>query len=395
MAGPITWRNVDAPNLGDPSRTLAMAQGSFNSVFDAFNEQLKRLETTDANNWQVQKQLNTEDQLNWLSQFKTPEEAQAALASGELQNRLAQAGGQIDAKAVRQAEQALIPELQRRVVLDQQFQDQKSDLSERDAVGNIRTLIAAGKFKDAGSAIQSAGVRAGTAATLQRELLEASRGEQRFGWEAEDQRRQNMEFQLRQKESNARMAQLKREQDKVKWMDLLKVQEAKLGADAAVAQKAMGQSYFRGKPASDLESQAQIAEVLKTTGIGAADIGTNPSNFVDRLIKASMKSKSGDRLIAADGKSLNLSITDPKTNKPQTIQVPLTAELLTAAIQRANGAVLDPTINSVSKELRAIVKTPEFAAAALQYKLGEGAMVEVETARQQALQQMIDRMSPR
>lgn len=110
MAVPITWRNVNGPNLADAaSRPLEAAQRSFNAAFAGIGGMLQQSEAVDAANHQNQRGNNTQAFLSKLSeQFKTPEALQAAMASGEVDKLKASFGPNIDQAAVRGAAESLL-----------------------------------------------------------------------------------------------------------------------------------------------------------------------------------------------------------------------------------------------------------------------------------------------
>lgn len=60
---------------------LQLASNGFNSGFDKLNQVLQNEQATAESNWKVQRD-NTQAFLNSINQYRTPEEYQAALASG-------------------------------------------------------------------------------------------------------------------------------------------------------------------------------------------------------------------------------------------------------------------------------------------------------------------------
>lgn len=98
MASPITWRNVEGPDLGQAMRGMGLAQVGFNAGFDKLNEVVKDQEKVGFDNWDAQKQNNTQAFLEQMRQYRTPEELAAAQASGQLDTQKYSA--QIDRAAV-------------------------------------------------------------------------------------------------------------------------------------------------------------------------------------------------------------------------------------------------------------------------------------------------------
>ena len=121
MGSPITWRNVDAPDLRGAAGMLQLANTGINSGFDKLNQVLQNEQATTDANWKVQRDNNTQAFLNSINQYRTPEEYQAALASGAL--NAGQYGAQIDQAAVRSALDGRLSVLQDRTVKANQHAD--------------------------------------------------------------------------------------------------------------------------------------------------------------------------------------------------------------------------------------------------------------------------------
>lgn len=126
MSRPITWQNVNAPT-SDPLQALALAQGSFKSVFSGLNDQIKQYENTSEANWKQMKDNNTQAFLDEISKYRTPEEYQAALASGALDAQRQQYGVQLDRAAARNAQDGREAVLQSRALADINFKNAQED----------------------------------------------------------------------------------------------------------------------------------------------------------------------------------------------------------------------------------------------------------------------------
>lgn len=141
----ITWRNVDAPSLGDPSRTLLAAQQGMQQGFQDLGGVLKDYQANREQNWLVGKNNNTEDFLARAStKFATPEAFKAALASGQLDGEMAAYGGQVDKAAVRQFLDNRGSILQQRALAENQYNDAQQELRLRPALQTVRTLAVKG-----------------------------------------------------------------------------------------------------------------------------------------------------------------------------------------------------------------------------------------------------------
>ena len=140
---PITWRNIEgdhtrgAASLFETARrALNDGMGNFKGIVDSRNE-------LNQQNWDTQKEINTDQFLDRLAQYKTPEELAAAQAAGsDLQALKAQFGGQIDRDAVRDAEANQAEVLMRRIAAQNQYADDKTNRDARPLVEQFNTLIA-------------------------------------------------------------------------------------------------------------------------------------------------------------------------------------------------------------------------------------------------------------
>lgn len=149
MATPITWRNVDSPTIAGISQAFQAAQSGLNSGFDKIGAVLKEQQAIEDANWNQQKVNNTNDFMNMLAQYRTPEEYQAALDSGVLGNMLASKSAQIDQQAARQAMEARLGNLQERITKSQAYSDTQQKRTESPIRDSIGALIAQGKFDEA------------------------------------------------------------------------------------------------------------------------------------------------------------------------------------------------------------------------------------------------------
>lgn len=152
---PITWRNIEgdhtrgAASLFETARrALNDGMGNFKSIVDSRNE-------LNQQNWDTQKEVNTDQFLDRLAQFKTPEELAAAQQSGQLQALKAQFGGQIDRDAVRDAEAQQADVLMRRIAAQNQYADDKTNRDARPLVDQFNSLIADNKLDEARKFLQS------------------------------------------------------------------------------------------------------------------------------------------------------------------------------------------------------------------------------------------------
>lgn len=137
MGKPITWQNVNGPSLSDAAAPMAAAQRSFDTAFSRLGDELVRRQTTQDANYAQGKVNNTEAFLSQISQYRTPEELQAAQESGVFDALRQRFGAQVDQAAVRQAQDLRPGVLQERVLRENQFNDAQLDraqASTRDAI---------------------------------------------------------------------------------------------------------------------------------------------------------------------------------------------------------------------------------------------------------------------
>lgn len=140
MRGPITWQSLAAPDLRGVALMMNQAQNSINSGFGNLTDVLKQREATETANWNQQKTNNTNELFNKLAGYKTPEEYQAAIDSGALQQEAAGYGAQVDQAAFRQALDRRMGDLQQRAVQGQQYADQQMDVQSRPIVNQLSTM---------------------------------------------------------------------------------------------------------------------------------------------------------------------------------------------------------------------------------------------------------------
>lgn len=119
----ITWRNVEGPSFKEAILAGTAAQQQMSSGFDSFNKVLEQETKTNLANWDNTKQNNTQAFLDQVAQYRTPEEFQAAQASGALNALRQRYGAQIDQAAIRGAEDKRVGELTDRVLKANAYAD--------------------------------------------------------------------------------------------------------------------------------------------------------------------------------------------------------------------------------------------------------------------------------
>ena len=127
---PITWKNVSssgsAANSAVGAELFEQSREAMRDGFSGLQGILKQKQATDLANWDQIKENNTNQFLDRLAQYKTPEELQAAQASGEL-NPLRQGfGAQIDQAAVRDADNKMLDTLRQRATAGYNYEKQRT-----------------------------------------------------------------------------------------------------------------------------------------------------------------------------------------------------------------------------------------------------------------------------
>lgn len=194
MAGPITWRNVDAPSLNGISSMYENAGKSVNAGFNNFSEILKQREALANQNWDQQKLNNTEEfYRNVSSQFATPEAYQEAVRSGAIQSLMGQYGAQIDQAGARKYMEERPGILQERAMKDAKFTDDQKTRADRPIVNSILTDLYAGKSDSALTTLSSrpdlinAPELQKTIADYKRMLIKQGQEDRRFQWDEQGQ----------------------------------------------------------------------------------------------------------------------------------------------------------------------------------------------------------------
>jgi len=97
MGNPITWRTIMGASPAEAAAPLEYARRAMNDGFSGLNNALTNYQKQQGEVFNEGKAANTQAFYDSIrSQFKTPEEYQAALNSGALDNMRAQYGNQID-----------------------------------------------------------------------------------------------------------------------------------------------------------------------------------------------------------------------------------------------------------------------------------------------------------
>ena len=334
--GPITWRNVDAPNLGDPTRTLALAQNSINTAFDQFARPLQQMEQTNEQNWKVTKENNTNDVLNFLSGFKTVEEAQAAIDSGAVQNMMSRMGAQVDQNKVRQAQMNVIPELQQRFTQGVAYSNAKATEAEKPIVGALTALIPDAKNRkhlaQAAQQYQEAGMlRPEVVARLLDQSRNYDRNDAEWQLKLNADGRAERALQLQREEANIRKqeadARSKALERQLKQQEVAQQQAALESLRAAKAEVNQKGVYGDGDM-STMEGKNTFLKALTDT----YKLSPNAADDVQKeFFKEYPQGKYPVQLKNPDG-----SIKKDASGKPMTEMVPIPVRTLLSSLGRTD-----------------------------------------------------------
>ena len=364
----ITWRNVDAPSLGDPSRTMAAATQTFNTAFDGLGKLLQQEESRVDSNWNARKDYNTNTFLDRLAQFSTPEEAQAALASGELAGLRQSMGAQVDGTAVRNAQNSLVENLQRKATSNQTYLDQRLAVEERPIIGQATALMNQGRFAEARDFVANSNLSEQSKATLFGAAQTGERGEVDWQFKLLDRQNKNDEA-ARQAEMHPLDMAVKRAQanaqnasayasrasanggGKPNLGDVAKV----LDMRSAPYEAAQKNNLFGGATYDSKEGRTALESLLKDTG--TFFLSSGKSVFVDDVI-ADLKKQD---LVSKDGKSFVF-----KDDSGKEVKVPVSADVIRMGISQSNG-MFDPRVGDVSKVLAGYLKSDGAAIAVNDY----------------------------
>ena len=415
----ITWRNVDAPSFGDSARTLGMAGDSFNNMFGVLNKQLEKHQALGEQNWDARKALNTDQYLNRLQSFKTPEEAAAAQA--ETQALRQSFGAQFDMSAARNAESTLTENLQRRAMTTQGYQDQQADLGERDAVADLSAKIATGGSKalnEGLAAYPNLSARARATLTAAARKADFENEDQGFQRNADSRAQQALELQRRQlsiqaSEADARSADRRAQNNQLKLTDLMRQRELLLTEPSAKlesAKAALQGNMLTGVGINDAKGAEGVRKALTTTGVSMFS-KANMDNFLDVLKQAGRGEVAGDNkgtqalksvaamgmsilnplgsaallqktkakqpFLDADGSNMLVpernpdgsTVIDPKTKQPKVTMVPLTADFVAQSILETKaGSIGDPSPEAVLDTMRRRMLDPTMRNKFLEYQ---------------------------
>lgn len=261
---PITWRNVESDTTRGAAQLMEVARRSFNDGFGNLQSTLDQRNQIQDQNWDAQKQANTNAFLDRLAQFKTPEELAAAQQSGELQALRQQFGGQVDSAAIRSAEANAQQQLIERITQQNQYQDDTRLRGERGIRDELLGKLYAGDV---------AGFNAGLA---QHDLLnEAELAKQGYVHQKDLRGEKREDTRLGYEGARVRLAQNAEARAASEFNDRRQQVLLSRSNDAAVAQALQGATSHADAMAryNRWADEQKLPASLRTAGAGALGQG--------------------------------------------------------------------------------------------------------------------------
>lgn len=147
--GPITWRNITAPDNASSLAAMQSAQQSIGNAFDGLRQAF-----TDFQNARVER--GTEDYLDALySQYKTPDKLAAAIESGEINQLREQFGNRLDRRVAREAPANLLSQMLQQGTERAQYEDLMDARNQRGVITDMYRMASQGNFDGAMALLDS------------------------------------------------------------------------------------------------------------------------------------------------------------------------------------------------------------------------------------------------
>lgn len=410
---PITWRNVDAPSLGDPSRTLALAQGSINMGLDQLARPLQQMEATGDANWKVAKENNTNEMLNYLSGFKSVEDAQAATNDGSVQNMLTRMGAQVDQTKVRQAQANVIPDLQQRYAQGIAYDNTKAAESEKPIVGALMALLPDAKNRkhlaEAAQQYQEAGMlRPAVVADLLDKARNYGRNDDEWQLKLNADARAGAHLAMQQRQLDEQTKDRKLREQQMRVAEIIQATQGRAAGYqteiSAIADN-LKNSIFSGTSPNSEAGRKIITEAFRKTGISDTELTADFHDFWDGIRKTDNALLGKLQLITPKGDGVKVDVLDQngnvvrdKSGNPSQMVIPLTAEMIQEAALRAKGnSWFDPSSGDILSSLGKMVRDPalqaEYLAVQQKQQLKEALKGQVAKVQQEGADLLTRRLS--
>lgn len=146
MGIPIRWDNINGPDFRTPAALMGQAQQSMNGALGGLQGIVQGMNNLEQENWNTGKVNNTNAFMRQLLGYRTPEEYQAAMQSGALNQQLTGYGAQVDSDAALKAMDRRLVTLQQRDLADMQYQGSRLEKQQAPIRDRIATKIALGQI---------------------------------------------------------------------------------------------------------------------------------------------------------------------------------------------------------------------------------------------------------
>lgn len=170
---PITWRNVNAPSNNDAVNLLSQAGRSLNTGLSGLTDALRTVQQGRENEYKHTVNTNTQNFLNEIAKYQTPEALKAAQEQGIFSNLLSQYGTAVDQAKVRGAVPGALAQLQNRTLADTNYQNQVRDTKEAPLQDVFQSLVNRRDFAGARKFLDDNDLR--SEAGLEKSLTDAQR----------------------------------------------------------------------------------------------------------------------------------------------------------------------------------------------------------------------------
>lgn len=329
MAQPITWRNVDAPDLRGSAALMGVAQQGINKGFDQFQNVLQQQQKVDEANWNQVKENNTNELRNQLFAARTPEEAQAVQA--QIMERMNSLGAQVDQNAIRTALDGRVPLLQQRAKAEIDYNNAMTDAKDEPILKRIYSLALQDPIA-AAAEMHDSGLSDRGRATLADQLRKITTEDQKNKWDNEDHTNKQLMAPLDRKAKEANIAQS---------YASAASSNADIGYKKALTNKINEEVLRGGTPAELKERDEKDKKKMETRRLeGMSQNGWGSEDFTSptgrKAVEGALKGiKDPDvqeniKNELADLATKGITITDAKGKK---VKVPLSADLAIAAIE--------------------------------------------------------------
>ena len=137
MGIPIRWDNIQGPDFRTSANIMGQAQQSMNTALGGLGGIVQGMNTVEDQNWNAIKANNSNAFMRQLLGYRTPEEYQAAVQSGDLNRQLTGYGAQVDSDAALKAMDRRLVTLQQRDLSEMDYKNKVLDNTQapiRDAI---------------------------------------------------------------------------------------------------------------------------------------------------------------------------------------------------------------------------------------------------------------------